>query len=68
MQQHLAEAGLFDQGLKMRSMVLPDIYIDHDKPERMYAQAGLDAAGIVNKVMDVLGQDAVASKTRPLSA
>ena len=67
-QQHLAEAGLFDQGLKMRSMVLPDIYIDHDKPERMYAQAGLDAAGIVNKVMDVLGQDAVASKTRPLSA
>ena len=67
-QQHLAEAGLFDHGLKIRSMVLPDIYIEHDKPERMYAQAGLDAASIVAKVMDAIGQDAVSAKTRPLSA
>jgi 1-deoxy-D-xylulose-5-phosphate synthase len=67
-QQHLAEAGLFDHGLKIRSMVLPDTYIEHDKPERMYAQAGLDAAGIVAKVMDAIGQDAVSAKTRPLSA
>jgi 1-deoxy-D-xylulose-5-phosphate synthase len=48
--------------------VLPDTYIEHDKPERMYAQAGLDAAGIVAKVMDAIGQDAVSAKTRPLSA
>jgi 1-deoxy-D-xylulose-5-phosphate synthase len=67
-QQHLAEVGLFDHGLKIRSMVLPDTYIEHDKPERMYAQAGLDAAGIVAKVMDAIGQDAVSAKTRPLSA
>jgi 1-deoxy-D-xylulose-5-phosphate synthase len=37
-------------------MVLPDIYQDHDKPERMYAKAGLDAAGIVTKVFEALGQ------------
>ena len=36
-------------------MVLPDTFIDHDKPERMYAQAGLDAKGIVAKVQDALG-------------
>jgi 1-deoxy-D-xylulose-5-phosphate synthase len=37
-------------------MVLPDIYQDHDKPERMYAKAGLDAAGIVTKVFETLGE------------
>ena len=38
-------------------MVLPDRFIDHDKPERMYAEAGLDAAGIVAKVFEALGQE-----------
>lgn len=66
--QHLAEAGLFDKGLKIRSMVLPDTYIEHDKPERMYAEAGLDANGIVAKVMEALGRDIAEPKTRPLSA
>ncbi len=53
--QFLAEEGLLDGGLKVRAMVLPDTFIDHDKPERMYAQAGLDAKGIVTKVQEVLG-------------
>ncbi|MBU3730823.1 MAG: 1-deoxy-D-xylulose-5-phosphate synthase [Beijerinckiaceae bacterium] len=66
--QHLAEAGLLDKGLKIRSMVLPDTYIEHDKPERMYAEAGLDANGIVTKVMEALGRDAAEAKSRPLSA
>ena len=35
--------GLLDRGLKVRPMVLPDIFIDHDKPEKMYDEAGLDA-------------------------
>src|SRR3712207_8539105 len=49
--QLLSERGALDRGvLKARAMVLPDIYQDHDKPERMYARAGLDAAGIVAKV------------------
>ena len=42
-------------GFKVRSMVLPDIFIDHDSPPAMYAKAGLDANGIVNKVFDVFG-------------
>ena len=56
--QLLADKGALDRGtLKVRSMVLPDIYQDQDKPERMYASAGLDAAGIVTKVFEALGQE-----------
>ena len=52
---HLADSGLLDGGLKVRTMTLPDTFIDHDKPEKMYADAGLDAAGIVAKVLAALG-------------
>lgn len=56
--QLLADRGALDRGsLKVRSMVLPDIYEDQDKPERMYAKAGLDSAGIVTKVFEALGQE-----------
>lgn len=56
--QLLSDKGALDRGtLKVRSMILPDTYIDQDKLERMYAQAGLDAAGIVTKVFEALGQD-----------
>ncbi|MFC0220633.1 1-deoxy-D-xylulose-5-phosphate synthase [Pseudochelatococcus lubricantis] len=51
----LAQEGLLDQGLKVRTMTLPDTFIEHDKPERMYAAAGLDAAGIVATVFAALG-------------
>ncbi len=60
--QLLAERGALDRGLKVRPMVLPDIYLDHDKPERMYAKAGLDAAGIVTKVFEALGQTALKAR------
>ncbi len=56
--QLLAERGMLDRGLKVRSMVLPDTFIDHDKPERMYAEAGLDSAAIVAKVFEILGRHA----------
>ena len=62
--QHLAESGALDKGLKVRAMVLPDVYQDHDKPERMYAEAGLDAKGIVRKVMDILGSDGALPKSK----
>jgi 1-deoxy-D-xylulose-5-phosphate synthase len=62
--QHLAESGLLDQGLRVRAMVLPDIYIEQDKPERMYGEAGLDARGIVAKVLEALGQDAAEAGRR----
>ncbi len=51
----LAEAGVFDRGLKYRSMVLPDIFIDQASPERMYQVAGMDAAQIEAKVLETLG-------------
>jgi len=53
----LAESGRLDRGIKVRSMVLPDIFIDHDTPELMYKQAGLDAQAIVEKVFQVIGRD-----------
>jgi 1-deoxy-D-xylulose-5-phosphate synthase len=53
--QLLAEAGVFDRGLKFRSMVLPDIFIDQASPEAMYRIAGMDAAQIEAKVLDTLG-------------
>jgi 1-deoxy-D-xylulose-5-phosphate synthase len=56
--QALADHGALDSGLKVRSMVLPDIFIDQDSPAAMYAKAGLDSAGIVAKVFDALGRDA----------
>src|ERR1700688_2311874 len=55
--QTLAEHGGLDSGLKIRSMMLPDVFQDHDSPAAMYAKAGLDSAGIVAKVFDALGKD-----------
>ena len=54
---YLAHAGLLDRGLKFRPLVLPDVFIDHDKPEIMYARAGLDAAAIVQTVFTALGRE-----------
>jgi 1-deoxy-D-xylulose-5-phosphate synthase len=54
--QALADMGLLDRGLKVRSMVLPDRFIDHDTPARMYAEAGLDATGIVATALKALGR------------
>ena len=51
----LAEEGVFDKGLKFRSMVLPDTFIDHASPEAMYRTAGMDAAQIEAKVLQTLG-------------
>ena len=53
----LAEAGALDKGLKVRSMVLPDVFIDQDSPAAMYAKAGLDAKGIVKRVFEALGRE-----------
>jgi 1-deoxy-D-xylulose-5-phosphate synthase len=55
--QFLATGGLLDRGLKVRPMVLPDRFIDHDKPERMYDEAGLNAPQIVATVLATLGRE-----------
>jgi 1-deoxy-D-xylulose-5-phosphate synthase len=58
---HLAETGLLDRGLKVRTMVLPDVFIDHDTPAKMYERAGLAAPGIVATVLGALGRETVTS-------
>ena len=60
--QLLANEAVFDTGLKFRSMVLPDTFIDQSSPEDMYAMAGLNAADIEEKVLDVLGVAKLDSK------
>jgi 1-deoxy-D-xylulose-5-phosphate synthase len=64
--QTLADAGALENGLRVRTMVLPDIFIDQDTPAAMYAQAGLDAKGIVTKVFEALGKD-IAKETVKLA-
>jgi 1-deoxy-D-xylulose-5-phosphate synthase len=54
---YLAENGLLDGGLKVRAKVMPDVFVDQDKPEVMYQKAGLTAAGIVETVRDALQMD-----------
>lgn len=60
--QLLAEEGVFDTGLKYRSMVLPDTFIDHASPARMYEDAKLSAKDIEAKVLDVLGVAQIGEK------
>jgi 1-deoxy-D-xylulose-5-phosphate synthase len=55
--QFLATDGLLDGGVKVRPMVLPDVFIEHDKPDKMYDLAGLNAPQIVATVMAMLGRD-----------
>ncbi|WP_108817804.1 1-deoxy-D-xylulose-5-phosphate synthase [Pseudovibrio sp. Alg231-02] len=54
--QFLSDNGLLDGSLKVRSMILPDVFQDHAKPETMYKDAGLDASGIVRRVFETLGK------------
>lgn len=60
--QLLAEDGAFDQGLKYRSMVLPDVFIDQSSPFDMYSVAAMNAAQIEAKVLDVLGVAQIGSQ------
>jgi 1-deoxy-D-xylulose-5-phosphate synthase len=65
--QTLADNGMLDRGLKVRAMILPDVFIDQDSPSAMYARAGLDAKGIVKKVFEALGKDAASAETVKLA-
>lgn len=58
----LATDGLLDRGLKIRTLVLPDIFIDHGKPDAMYEAAGLNTSGIVAAVFSSLGRDALTAE------
>jgi len=50
----LAEKGIFDKGLKFRSMTLPDEFIEQDNPKKMYDIAGLNSPQIIKKVLEIL--------------
>ena len=50
----MAEKGVFDKGLKFRSMILPDTFIDQDTPKNMYELAGLSSSQISKKILDIL--------------
>ena len=62
--QFLSERGVFDKGLKFRSMVLPDIFIDQDTPEKMYEKAGLDSLSIASKIQETLNSNIVLAKNK----
>jgi 1-deoxy-D-xylulose-5-phosphate synthase len=62
--QFLATAGLLDGGLKIRPLILPDRFIDHNKPELQYADAGLDAKHIVATALAALGRDVAQTPAR----
>lgn len=57
----LSASGALDSGVKIRTMTLPDTFIDQDTPEKMYQQAGLDADAIVERVFAALGRSVVAA-------
>ncbi len=61
---HLEHSGALDRGIKVRTLTLPDRFVDQDKPEAMYAAAGLDAAGIVAAVFAALGRTPAAARPR----
>ncbi|WP_075654478.1 1-deoxy-D-xylulose-5-phosphate synthase [Pseudochrobactrum sp. B5] len=54
---YLSNEGALDHGLRVRTLILPDAFMDHAKPEAMYARAGLDSAGIVRAAFAALGRD-----------
>ena len=60
----LSDRGVFDTGLKFRSMILPDIFIDQDTPEKMYQLAGLDSLSIVRKVEETLNSNIILAKNK----
>ena len=64
--QMLSDRGVFDKGLKIRSMILPDQFIDQDTPENMYKVAGLDAQSIEQKAIDTLKSNIVIPKIKNL--
>ena len=62
--QFLSDRGVFDRGVKFRSMILPDLFIDQDTPEKMYKKAGLDSLSIANKIEETLNSNIILAKNK----
>jgi 1-deoxy-D-xylulose-5-phosphate synthase len=61
---YLAREGALDRGLKIRTLTLPDVFQDQDKPEAMYAEAGLDADGVIRAALAALGRNDLSGVAR----
>jgi 1-deoxy-D-xylulose-5-phosphate synthase len=66
--QLFSERGVFDKGLKFRSMFLPDLFLDQDTPDAMYKKAGLNCDSIVEKIENILKSNIVLAKNRNKSS
>ena len=65
---HFASSrGILDKGIKLRSMILPDVFIDQDTPENMYKKAGLDAHSIEEKILEALKSNIILSKKKSIN-
>ena len=62
--QLLSDRGVFDKGLKFRSMILPDVFIDQDTPDKMYEKANLDYKSIISKVEETLNSNIILAKNK----
>ncbi len=62
--QFLSNRGVFDKGLKFRSMILPDLFIDQDTPDKMYEKAGLDSLSIANRIEETLNSNIILAKNK----
>ena len=62
--QFLSDLGVFDSGLKFRSMILPDTFINQDTPENMYKSAGLDYLSIINKIENALNSNVIFAQNK----
>ena len=60
----MSDRGVFDTGLKFRSMILPDLFIDQDTPEKMYETAGLNSLSIVSKIEETLNSNIILAKNK----
>ena len=66
--QFLSDTGFFDNGLKIRSMIFPDEFIDQDTPDKMYEKAGLDSQSIVRKVESTLDSNVILASNKNKSS
>ena len=62
--QLLSDRGVFDRGLKFRSLILPDLFIDQDTPQNMYEKAGLDSKSIAKKIEETLNSNIIFAKSK----
>ena len=62
--QLVSDRGILDKGLKIRSMIFPDLFLDQDTPDNMYKKAGLDADSIEQKAIETLKSNIILKQSK----